>query len=81
MSRRWRACRPVRSTRSTGDDRAGTSVVVIGGGAVGLITAYHLHREGADVTLIDARRTGRGAAEVNAGWICPAESAPVPGPA
>ncbi len=59
---------------------AGTSVVVIGGGAVGLITAYHLHREGADVTLIDARRTGRGAAEVNAGWICPAESAPVPGP-
>ena len=59
---------------------AGTSVVVIGGGVVGLITSYHLHREGADVTLIDARRTGRGAAEVNAGWICPAESAPVPGP-
>lgn len=28
----------------------------------------------------DARRTGQGAAEVNAGWICPAESAPVPGP-
>jgi D-amino-acid dehydrogenase len=56
------------------------NVLVIGGGAVGLITAYHLHREGADVTLIDARQTGRGAAEVNAGWICPAESAPVPGP-
>ena len=55
-------------------------VLVIGGGVVGLITAYHLHREGADVTLIDARQTGRGAAEVNAGWICPAESAPVPGP-
>ncbi len=56
------------------------SVVVIGGGAVGLISAYHLARDGADVTLVDARRTGRGAAEVNAGWICPAESAPVPGP-
>ena len=55
-------------------------VVVIGGGAVGLITAYHLRRDGADVTIIDARQTGRGAAEVNAGWICPAESAPVPGP-
>jgi D-amino-acid dehydrogenase len=57
-----------------------TSVVVIGGGAVGLISSYHLRQEGADVTLVDARRTGRGAAEVNAGWICPAESAPVPGP-
>ena len=57
-----------------------TSVVVIGGGAVGLISAYHLRQEGADVTLVDARRTGRGAAEVNAGWICPAEAAPVPGP-
>jgi D-amino-acid dehydrogenase len=57
-----------------------TSVVVIGGGAVGLITSYHLRQEGAEVTLVDARRTGQGAAEVNAGWICPAESAPVPGP-
>ena len=56
------------------------SVVVIGAGAIGLISAYHLAAEGADVTLVDARRTGRGAAEVNAGWIVPAESAPVPGP-
>ncbi|WP_375424785.1 NAD(P)/FAD-dependent oxidoreductase [uncultured Friedmanniella sp.] len=56
------------------------SVVVIGGGAVGLISAYHLARQGADVTIVEARRTGRGAAEVNAGWICPAEAAPVPGP-
>ena len=55
-------------------------VIVIGAGAVGLITAYHLRRDGADVTLIDARQTGRGAAEVNAGWIVPAEAAPVPGP-
>ena len=48
-------------------------VVVVGAGAVGLITAYHLRRGGADVTLVDARETGRGAAEVNAGWIVPAE--------
>jgi len=58
----------------------GQHVIVIGGGAVGLISAYHLRRDGADVTIIDARQTGRGAAEVNAGWIVPAESAPVPGP-
>jgi len=56
------------------------SVVVIGGGVIGLTTAYHLAREGASVTLVDARRTGLGASNVNAGWICPAESAPVPGP-
>lgn len=55
-------------------------VVVIGAGAIGLTTAYQLATDGARVTLVDARRTGRGAAEVNAGWICPAESAPVPGP-
>ena len=57
-----------------------THVVVIGGGAIGLMTAYQLAGDGARVTLVDARRTGLGAAEVNAGWICPAESAPVPGP-
>ncbi|HEY0237957.1 MAG TPA: FAD-dependent oxidoreductase [Friedmanniella sp.] len=55
-------------------------VVVIGGGVIGLTTAYQLAMDGALVTLVDARRTGRGAAEVNAGWVCPAESAPVPGP-
>ena len=55
-------------------------VVVIGGGVIGLTSAYQLATDGARVTVVDARRTGRGAAEVNAGWVCPAESAPVPGP-
>jgi D-amino-acid dehydrogenase len=55
-------------------------VVVVGGGAIGLMTAYQLTADGAQVTLVDARQTGRGAAEVNAGWVVPAESAPVPGP-
>ena len=54
--------------------------VVIGGGVIGLTQAYHLAREGESVTVIDARATGLGASKVNAGWICPAESAPVPGP-
>lgn len=55
-------------------------IVVIGGGIIGLATAYHLAREGAQVTVLDARETGRGASDVNAGWIVPAEAAPVPGP-
>jgi D-amino-acid dehydrogenase len=54
--------------------------VIVGGGVIGLTTAYHLAREGESVTLIDARGTGLGASEVNAGWIVPAEAAPVPGP-
>jgi D-amino-acid dehydrogenase len=55
-------------------------VLVIGGGVVGLTTAYHLIREGASVTLVDARATGLGASIVNAGWLVPAEAAPMPGP-
>lgn len=55
-------------------------VTVIGGGVVGLVGAYQLARDGARVTLVDARGTGLGASEVNAGWVCPAESAPVPAP-
>ena len=54
--------------------------VVIGGGMIGLMSAYHLHEAGLEVVIVDARSTGQGASDVNAGWFCPAESAPVPGP-
>ncbi len=54
--------------------------VVIGGGIIGLTTAYHLAREGESVTIVDQRQAGLGASDVNAGWVVPAESAPVPGP-
>ncbi len=54
--------------------------VVIGGGIIGLTTAYHLVREGGTVTIVDARATGLGASAVNAGWVVPGDSLPVPGP-
>ena len=54
--------------------------VIIGGGVLGLTLAYDLARQGVDVDVIDARRPGLGASEVNAGWVVPAEAAPVPGP-
>ena len=55
-------------------------VVIIGGGIIGLTSAYQLRRDGAEVLLVDARTPGTGASEVNAGWVCPAESGPVPAP-
>lgn len=54
--------------------------LIIGAGVIGLTTAYHLAREGVQVTILDARQAGLGATSVNAGWVVPAEAAPVPGP-
>ncbi|MDA8394756.1 MAG: FAD-dependent oxidoreductase [Candidatus Dormibacteraeota bacterium] len=56
------------------------SVVVIGGGVIGLCCAYSLHRRGFKVTLVEARLPGGGASAGNGGWVCPSLSAPVPGP-
>lgn len=52
----------------------------MGGGVIGFATAYNLAREGESVTVVDSRATGLGASEVNAGWVTPACSSPVPGP-
>ena len=56
------------------------TTIVLGGGIIGLTTAYHLAREGRPVTVVDARVPGQGASDVNAGWVVPAVSGPVPGP-
>jgi len=56
------------------------SVVVIGGGVIGLSAAYALHKRGAEVTVIESHAGSHGASVVNAGWICPSLSEPVPAP-
>lgn len=46
--------------------------IVIGGGVVGVTTAYYLAKEGHDVTVIDKAQTvGQDATAVNAGLIAP----------
>lgn len=54
--------------------------VVIGGGIIGLCSAYFLHQRGADVTVVEARASSHGASLVNAGWVTPSLSDPVPAP-
>lgn len=55
-------------------------VAVIGGGIIGLASAYHLLERGHEVVVVDGARVGSGASHGNAGWIVPAECGPVAGP-
>ncbi len=54
-------------------------VIVLGGGVIGVTTAYYLARAGAEVTLVDRQR---GPAEetsfANAGQVSPGYSTPGP---
>jgi len=56
-------------------------VLVVGGGMVGLSTAWFLRERGEDVTVVDAARAGMGASYGNAGWLTPGISTPLPDPA
>jgi D-amino-acid dehydrogenase len=58
-----------------------TDVAVVGGGVVGLATAWFLQELGASVTVFDRSTPGSGASSGNAGWITPSMAAPLPEPA
>ncbi|MFH8495932.1 NAD(P)/FAD-dependent oxidoreductase [Streptomyces coeruleorubidus] len=58
----------------------GDPVVVVGGGVVGLCTAYYLAAAGLPVEVVERRRLGSGASRGNAGWVCLSHSTPVPAP-
>ncbi|NVN19267.1 FAD-dependent oxidoreductase [Muricauda sp. HICW] len=47
------------------------SVIVVGGGIVGLSTAYYLHKAGHVVTVLDKSDITSGASFVNAGYLTP----------
>ncbi|WP_309131444.1 FAD-dependent oxidoreductase [Brevibacterium sp.] len=54
--------------------------VVVGGGVVGLTTAYELASAGCEVTVLEAGKCGAAASHGNAAKIAIAESNPVPAP-
>jgi D-amino-acid dehydrogenase len=57
-----------------------SSVLIIGGGIIGVSAAYFLAREGVSVTLVDARGLAAGSSWGNAGLISPNHSVPIPAP-
>lgn len=56
------------------------SVVIIGGGVVGLCSAYYLQKEGCKVTVIDKSSMNAGASYVNAGYLTPSHIIPMAAP-
>jgi len=55
-------------------------VVVIGGGIIGLCSAYYLQKEGHEVTVIDQSNLTEGASYVNAGYLAPSHFIPLAAP-
>jgi len=55
-------------------------IIVIGGGIVGLSSAYYLQKEGHQVTIVDQSNMDAGASYVNAGYLSPSHIIPLSAP-
>lgn len=55
-------------------------VVIIGGGIIGLCSAYYLQKEGHKVTVVDKSNFSEGASYINAGYITPSHIIPLSAP-
>ena len=55
-------------------------VIVIGGGIIGLCSAYYLQKEGHEVTIVDQSNLDGGASYVNAGYLSPSHIIPLSAP-
>jgi len=55
-------------------------IIVIGGGIIGLCTAYYLQKEGHNVAIIDQSELNAGASYVNAGYLSPSHIIPLAAP-
>lgn len=56
------------------------NVIIIGGGIIGLCSAYYLQKEGHQVTIIDQSNMDAGASYVNAGYLSPSHIVPLSAP-
>ncbi|MFP4845088.1 NAD(P)/FAD-dependent oxidoreductase [Winogradskyella sp. PE311] len=56
------------------------NVIIIGGGIIGLCSAYYLQKEGHQVTIVDQSNLDSGASYVNAGYLCPSHIIPLSAP-
>ena len=56
------------------------SVIIIGGGIIGLCSAYYLQKEGHQVTIVDQSNLDSGASYVNAGYLSPSHIIPLSAP-
>lgn len=57
-----------------------TKVIVIGGGIIGLCSAYYLQKRGHQVTIVDQSNLDSGASYVNAGYLSPSHIIPLSAP-
>ncbi len=58
----------------------GKSILIVGGGIIGLSCAYFLQKEGHEVTVIDKSGMEGGASYVNAGYLTPSHIIPLASP-
>jgi D-amino-acid dehydrogenase len=56
------------------------NVIIIGGGAIGLCTAYYLLQHGVKATVVDKGEMGHGSSLHNAGYISPSHFVPLAAP-
>ncbi len=56
------------------------NIAIIGGGIIGLCSAYYLIKDGHKVTIIDKSSLDSGASYINAGYLCPGHIIPLAAP-
>src|SRR6476659_6179859 len=55
-------------------------LVIIGGGVIGVSTAYYAARRGWDVTILEKGTVGGGCSHGNCGYVSPSHALPLAGP-